>query len=168
MLAPRVEKAEGEIEIARLTLENESLAQQVEDIAADLYECKAELFALRPADQISEDTLQKNLKTIHHAIERWVLRAMGDYDEGALADRWKKLQKQHHDPRLDQLIRVADIEHWAHFECSNFFLLSMVIQWVLDEYIFTRPVPYSLTILQMDFVKEIEEGMAYCATQNGG
>lgn len=60
-----------------------------------------------------------------------------------------------------QIPRTGDISVWGPYNCSNFYILSVIIQWVLDEFVFSRSYPMGITEKQIDVLKEVEKGMTH-------
>lgn len=78
---------------------------------------------------------------------------MGDGDDDALynlCQRKKQKQKQKPKRRISQdLLSVfldkEDISIWGPYDCSNLYILFVIIQWVLDEFVFGRESPVGIT-----------------------
>ena len=64
-------------------------------------------------------------------------------------------------------IRTADISVWGGYEYSNFLILSVVIQWILDTYIFEEQYPIGITPTQAKVLREVENGMNHPSQARG-
>lgn len=153
-----------------LTDENMRLIQERDDLIADLEECKAELFKRIPPTQISDDTIQKAFERICRSIDGFVFDTMGDIvpDDALYNFCQKKQQSQKREKQkpldpLSEFIKEADISAWGPYDCSNFYILSVIIQWILDEFIFRKGYPMGITEQQIRVLKEVEKGMCHAS-----
>lgn len=155
-------------EVSLLKEENARLTREKEDLITDLEECKIELFRRLPPTQISDDSIQKAVIRIRGSIDNFVYEVMGDIAEDALynlCQRKQQKQKQRQKRkkirnRLSTFIKKEDISLWGPYECSNFYILSVIIQWVLDEHIFENRYPLGTTSEQIGVMEEVEESMS--------
>ena len=152
-------------EASMLKAENTRLMQERENLIIDLEECKSDLFKRMPPNQISDESIRKALDRIRASIDDFVFDAVGDVAGDVLysfCQRKQQKQKQtSQKPRnsLDDLIMMQDIRAWGPYECSNFYILSVIIQWVLDEYVFKSKYPLGITEEQKATLEEVEKGM---------
>ena len=58
---------------------------------------------------------------------------------------------------------MQDIRAWGPYECSNFYILSVLIQWILDEYAFKCKYPMGTTKEQRATLKEVEKGLCHAS-----
>ena len=144
--------------------ENTRLIHEKEDLIADLEECKAELFKRLSPTQISDDSIQKGFEQIRRSIDGFVFDIMADVADDVLyktCQRMQQSQKRKPWTRLSGFIRKADISAWGPYDSSNFYILSVIIQWILDEYVFTKSYPMGITEEQIQILKEVEKGMQH-------
>lgn len=145
--------------------ENTRLMQERENLITDLEECKSDLFRRMPPDQISDEYIRKALERIRGSIDEFVFDTMGDVADDVLYNscqrKQQKWQQKSQKPRnfLDTLIMKQDIRAWEPYECSNFSILSAIIQWILDEYVFKSKYPMGITKEQKATLEEVEKGM---------
>ena len=165
--------AKAEEEILKLREENKSLTQEQYELTADLEQCKAELFAWKPPSQISDDSIQKDLERIRQSIDSFVYDAMVDVEDDALYhfcekqyQKYKK-QKGKNSSRFGNFIKTADISAWGQYGCSNFYILSVILEWILDEYIFPDPYPKGITPVQKETTRDVEKGMRHPSQGKG-
>lgn len=52
-----------------------------------------------------------------------------------------------------------DISLWGPYECSNFYIPSVIIQWILDDFVFKYDNPMGVTVEQKRVLEEVERGM---------
>ena len=148
-----------------LKAENTRLMQERENLIMDLEECKLDLFKRMPPDQISDESIGKALERIRGSIDEFVFDTMGDVADNKLYNfcqrKQQKRKQESEKPRnfLDTLIMMQDIRAWGPYECSNFYILSALIQWILDEYVFKSKYPMGITEEQRATLKEVEKGM---------
>lgn len=153
--------------------ETTRLMQEREDLIADLEECKSELFKRIPPTQVSDDTIQQAIEQIRRAIDSFVFDSMGDAVDDALYDLFQKeqqLQKQKKRKSKNPLrnfIKKADISAWGPYDCSNFYILSVIIQWILDEYVFRKSYPMGITRDQIRCLEEVIKGMRHANQAQG-
>lgn len=159
MLPEHWEKAQDEI----FKLKNENAG-----LLTDLEDCKDSLCDLQPWEQITDDSVQKEWERILGAIDGLVYEIMVDAKDDALYSTWKKLRQDRKQLRVIQMIKESDVRAWAQFACSNFLILSIVIQWILDEYIFRNEFPLSIDSNEIGFIKEIEKGVRQSNNKRGG
>ena len=155
--------------MARLTEENARLTAEKEDLTTDLEECKSELFKRVPKNQVSDSTIRDDFERIHQSIDDFVFDIMADVDDdSALYRHCQRKQSQKrgapkHDlqSQLNSFIRSQDLSEWGPYESSNLYILSVVIQWVLDEYVFKKSHPLRITARHIQFVREVEVAMRH-------
>ena len=152
-------------EVSMLKAENTRLMQERENLMMDLEECKSDLFKAIPPDQISDESIRKGLERIRVSIDEFVFDTMGDVANDVLYSfcqrKQQKRRQKSQEPQtfLDNLIMMQDIRAWGPYECSNFSILSAIIQWVLDEYVFKLKYPLGITKEQKATLEEVEKGM---------
>ena len=152
-------------EVSVLKAENTRLMQERENLIVDLEECKSDLFKRMPPNQISDDSIRKAFERIRESIDDFVFDTMGDVANDELysfCQRKKQKRKQKsRKPRnsLTNFIMMQDIKLWGPYECSNFYILSVVIEWVLEEYVFKSKYPMGITEEQKGTLEEVERGM---------
>ena len=152
--------------MSTLTAENTRLIQEREALIANLEECKSELFKRTPPTQISDDSVQKAFQRIRQSIDGFVFDIMRDIvvDDALykLCQKEQQSQKQKagkfRNP-LSSFIQRKDISAWGPYECSNLYILSVIIQWILDEFIFGKSYPMGITDEHIRVLEEVEEGM---------
>ena len=148
-----------------LKAENTRLMQEREKLMIDLEECRSDLFKRIPPDQISDESIRKALERIRTSIDSFVVDTMEDVAEDLLYSFCqRKQQKRKQEPRnpqnsLDDWIMMQDIRVWGPYECSNFYILSVIIQWVLEEYVFKYKYPLGITEEQGEILEDVERGM---------
>ena len=139
-------------------------------LTADLEECKSELFKRMPPTQISDGTIHTALERIRRSIDNFVFDIMRDVavDDALYNDCQKKQQTQKQSQKqktrksrnlLKRFIGRADISAWGPYGCSNCYILSVIIQWILDEFVFRHSYPIGVTDEQIRVLKEVERGM---------
>ena len=138
--------------------------QERDNLMEDLEECKLELFKRMPPTQISDDSFQKAFEQIHGSIDGFVFDTVGDLvGDDALyclcQEKQRKQKTQRSRDPLDKFIKKEDISAWGTYECSNFYILSVIIQWVLDEFVFRKRYPLGITEEQIGIIEEVEKGM---------
>lgn len=155
--------------ISMLMEERRRLIEERGALIKDLEECKSELFKRMPPTQISDDSIQKALGRIHGSIDSFVFDIMVDIVDNALYNYCRK-QQQAQKPktrksryRLDKFIRKADISAWGPYKGSNFYILSVIIQWILDTFVFDNPYPMGITEEHIRMLKEVEKGMTHAS-----
>lgn len=90
---------------------------------------------------------------------------MGDGDDDALYNLCqRKKQKQNPKRRISQnllsnFLNKEDISVWGPYDCSNFYILSVIIQWVLDEFVFGREYSVGIIEDQVRILKDVSRGM---------
>ena len=152
-------------EVSMLKAENARLMQERENLTMDLEECKSDLFKRIPPYQISDESIRKALERIRRSIDEFVFDTMGDVADDVLYSfcqrQQQKRKQKSENPRnsLDDLIMMQDIRAWGPYECSNFYILSVIIQLVLDEYVFKSKYPIGITEEQKATLEEVERGM---------
>ena len=148
-----------------LKAENTRLMQERENLITDLEECKSDLFKWMPPNQISDDSIRKALERIRGLIDDFVFDTMGDIADDVLYNfcqrKQRKRKQKSRRPRnsLNKYIMKQDIRAWGPYECSNFYILSVIIQWVLDEYVFKSKYPMGITEEHQGTLEEVERGM---------
>ena len=153
--------------MSRLERENTRLIQGKEALAADLEELKKDFFRQIPPTQISDDTIQKALERIRGSIDEFVFDVMRNVADDVLfnlcrANQQKPKQKGRKTRNmLSRFMKKEDIRLWGPYECSNFYILSVIIQWVLDEFIFRFQYPMGITEKQIRFLEEVAEGLRH-------
>lgn len=166
--------AKAEEQMSKLTEEKKRLIEERDELTADLEQCKSALFTLYPQTQISDDTIQRDLEGIHQSIDGFAYDAMIDVDDdGALYDfcvnqqqEYKGFERRHPTP-LGNFIMNEDIRAWGPYECSNFFILSVILQWILDEYVFKEKYPHGISNAQKSTLVEVEDSMRYPSQGKG-
>ena len=142
-----------EQKLALLTEENMRLIREREELIADLEECKTELFKRMPPTQISDHTIQKAFERVCRSIEGFVFDNMGGFsaDDALYNFCQKKQQSRKRKSRnsLSEFIKRADISAWGPYDCSNVYILSVIIQWILGRYIFREKYPRRITKQQI-------------------
>ena len=152
-------------ELSLLKRVNARLIQERESLRMDLEECTSDLLKRMPPTQISDDSIQKALERIHGSIDEFVFEIMGDIDEDALykfcqRKHQKRNRKSRKPPNpLNSFIMKEDISLWGPYECSNFYILSVIIQWILDDFVFRYDNPRGVTEEHIRVLKEVEKGM---------
>ena len=152
-------------EVSMLKAENTRLMQEREDLITDLKECKLDLFKRMPPNRISDESIRNALERIRRSIDDFVLDTMGDIADDVLYSfcqrKQQKRKQKSQKPRnvLNNWIMMQDIRAWGPYECSNFYILSVIIQWVLDEYVFKSKYPMGITEEQKATLEEVEKGM---------
>ena len=145
------------------------LMQERENLIADLEECKTELFKRMPPTQISDDTIQKAFERICRSIDGFVFDTTGDVVDDALYNLCQKKRLSQKQKRrksrnpLSEFIKKADISAWGPYDCSNCYILSVIIQWILDTYVFGKSYPMGITEQQIRILKEVEKGMCHAS-----
>ena len=73
----------------------------------------------------------------------------------------QKRKQKSRKPRnsLNKYIMMQDIKAWGQYECSNFYILSVIIEWILEEYVFKSKYPMGITEKQRGTLEEVEKGM---------
>ncbi|KAL9023630.1 MAG: hypothetical protein Q9196_007080 [Gyalolechia fulgens] len=156
---------DAEQEISRLKKENDWLDQEREDLIADLKRCQSELSALRPATQITDESLRRDLLRIRQEIDDFVYSAMVDVEDDALYTFCMKQsqtpKKQKEPTELGRFVRKADITAWGPYPYSNFCILSIILEWTLNEYVFKERYPLVIKKARKEVLGEIEDGMRH-------
>ena len=163
-----------EEEIITLTEENARLLQERKYLIADLEECKAELFRRMPPTQISDSSIKTGFEQIHRSIDSFVYDVMRDVvDDDALhrycldlQRRPKRKRRRSRNP-FHECVRKADISTWGPYSCSNMYILSVVIQYILDDFVFMKPYPIGITDAQLLVLKEVEKAMLHTGQAPG-
>ena len=111
------------------------MIRELDSLTEDLEQCKAELFASKPATQVSDDAIQKQLEVIRQSIDSFAYDAMIDVDDDDALyhfcereHRKYKKRKGRQCSRLGTYIRKADIRAWGPYGCSNFYILSVILE----------------------------------------
>lgn len=152
-----------------LKMENMRLMQQRENLITDLEECKSDLFKRMPPNQISDGSVGKALERIRESIDDFVFDTMGDVAHDVLYTfcqrKQQKRKQKSRKPRnsLNNFIMKQDIKVWGPYECSNFYILSVIIEWVLEEYVFKSKYPMGITEEQKTILEEVERGMSHAS-----
>ncbi len=152
--------------VSMLMKENTRLIHEREDLIDDLEECKVELFKRMPPTQISDYSIRKAFERIRGSIDSFVFDTMGDVaGDDALYDFCREKQRKQKqktrrfwDP-LGKFINKQDVNLWGPYECSNFFILSVIIQWILDEFVFRKSYPLGISKAQIGLLEQVEKGM---------
>ena len=163
-----------EEEITILAEENARLLQERKYLIADLEECKTELFRRMPPTQISDSSIKTVFEQIHRSIDSFVYDVMRDVvDDDALHSycldlqrRPKRKRRRSRNP-FHEYVRKADISTWGLYSCSNMYILSVVIQFILDEFVFKKPYPIGITDAQLLVLKEVEKAMLHTGQAPG-
>ena len=162
-----------EEKLATLTEENSRLLQEREHLIADLEECKAELFRRMPPTPISDSSIKTVFEQIHRSIDSFVYDVMKDVDDDALRryclelqQRPKRKRRRFRNP-LHEFVRKANISTWGPYDCSNLYILSVVIQYILDIFVFKEPFPMGITVEQSRVLKEVERAMLHTGQAPG-
>ena len=156
-----------EEEIITLREENARLSQDREDLIADLEECKAELFRRIPPTQISDSSIKTVFEQIHRSIDGFVYDVMEDVDDDALRHYCLELQRRGSRDPLHDFVRKANISLWGPYDCSNLYILSVVIQYILDIFVFKEPYPIGITDKQSRVLKKVEKAMLHTGQAPG-
>ena len=120
-----------------------------------------------PPTQISDDSIQKALERIRGSIDEFVFDVIRNVADDVLynfcrANQQKSKQKRRKSRNsLSRFIKKKDISLWGPYECSNFYILSVIIQWALDEFVFRSQYPMGITEKQIRFLEEIAEGLRH-------
>lgn len=146
--------------------ENKRLMQERDALRVDFEECSSELYKRMPANQITDSSIQKEFARLRLSIDVFVFEVMKDeVADDALFKLCQKEQKSQKQKTgrlrtpLSKIIQHADISAWGPYECSNLYILSVIIQWILDEFIFGKSYPVGITDEQIQVIEEVEEGM---------
>ena len=143
------------------------MSSEREDLLLNLEECKSELFKRVPATQISDEAIEKDFELLYQSIDEFVFDMMKEEASNDALYRMCQKQQNHsrksrkRDPRhrFSNFFRSQDIRAWGQYDSSNFYILSVIIQWILDEYVFRESYPMSIFGKQIRFMKEVEKGM---------
>ena len=158
-------------EIIELREENKHLIEERDCLLNDFEECKTQLLKWQAPVQISDDSLQRNLEKTHRAIDDWVYDAIVDAEDNFLYElslkEHQRLQKQQHCTEFEGFIKNSPVHTWGPYLCSNFFILSLIVQWILDELVFRREYPLALAPSQAQALREIEEAMRNSSQYRG-
>ena len=156
-----------EEEIITLREENARLLHDREYLIADLEECKAELFRRMPPTQISDSSIKTVLEQIHRSIDSFVYDVMENVvDDDALHCHCRELQRPPKKKRrrsrnpFHEFVRKANISTWGSYSCSNLYILSVVIQHILDHFVFNKTYPIGLTDEQRLVLMQVEKAMS--------
>ena len=147
--------------------ENTRLVQEKEALIADLEELQKDFFRRMPLTQISDDTIQKALERIRGSIDEFAFDVMRNVADDVLynlcrANQQKPKQKRRKSGNsLSRFIKKEDISLWGPYECSNFYIFSVIIQWALDEFVFRFRYPMGIIEEQTRFLEEVAEGLRY-------
>ena len=165
------EDRDAEEKISRLKQENHWLDQEREELTSNLKQCQSELFALRPATQITDESLRKDLLQIRQEIDDFVYSAMVDVEDDALYDfctkQYQTPKKQKEPNELGRFIRRADLTAWGPYPYSNFYILSIILEWTLNEYVFKESYPLVINKARKDVLRDIEDGMRHSRQAEG-
>ena len=163
-----------EEEITKLTDDNARLLQEKEELKADLEECNAELLTRIPPSQISDSSIKTALKQMHRSIDSFVYDVLKDVvDDDALHCYCRKLQRRPKQRRrgsrnpLHEFVRKANISTWGSHSSSNFYILSVVIQGILDHFVFKKNYPIGITEKQCQVLMEVEKAMLHTGQAPG-
>ena len=163
-----------EEEMTTLTKENARLLQEREYLRADLEECKAELFRRMPPSQISDSSIKTVLEHIHQSIDSFVYDVMKDVvDDDALHCYCRELQRRPKQKKrrsrnpIHEFVRKANISTWGSYSCSNLYILSVVIQRILDHFVFKKSYPIGITDEQRLVLMEVEKAMLHTGQAPG-
>ena len=156
----------------RLAEQNKRLQEELVQLEEEIHEYRSDLTALRFPDQCSDESIQKTLEGIHRAIDDWVFEALSRSEENAL---YRLCQKQYQAQRQQKgrsrFSKKFISKSWewnlGPYPCSDHFVLSMVIQWILDEEIFRRRYPLVLSEPQRSFLEEVEHALKHALTIKG-
>ena len=151
--------------------ENKRLAGEYDCLLKDFEECKAQLRKWQAPVQTSDDSIQKDLEKLHLAIDGWVYDAVADVKDDLLYERCllehRKLQRQQRRTKFEDFIKTSAVNTWGPYSCSNFFILSLIIQWILDELVFREQYPHAVTPSHVRALRDIEEAMRTCSQPRG-
>ena len=166
-------RSDDRIAIAKLITENQRLCVQRAELLGEIDEFKAALAALRPPIQSSDDSIQRRFEGIHQAIDSWVFEAMQNYEDEALY-RFSIKMKQHAKSKkpknrteFENFIRKSDVRSWGQYSCSNFLILSIIIQWILDVNIFRQQLPLGISSTYIPTLKDVEQAMRKSGQMKG-
>ena len=147
-------------ENARLIKENQALIQNLED-------CKAEFFNRMPHTPIPDASIQKAVGKIRDSIDNFVYDTMGSDADDALYKLCQRKQQKQKRRRshngLSHFIRTENISAWGPYECSNFYILSVIIQWILDEFVFVHKLPMGISDVQIRVLEDVEKSMRHAS-----
>ena len=162
---------DAEEEISKLKEENDWLDQEREGLTANLKQCQSELFALRPATQITDESLRTDLARIRQEIDDFVYGAMVDVEDDALYEfcvkQHQTFRRQREPTELGRFIRKADINAWGPYPYSNFYILSIILEWTLNEYVFKESYPLVINRAPKEVLRDIEDGMRHSPQAEG-
>ena len=154
-------------ELSLLKEENYRLVYEKETAIADLEECKSELFKLQNPIQISDDTIRSKFEQLHRSIDTFVFDTIGDVAQNdALFKMCRKqrselrqMPNRKPETRLSKFINSSDINTWGPYDSSNLYILSVIIQWILEEKIFKQRYPMGIGSKQIKIINDVEKGM---------
>ena len=150
--------------------ENTRLMQERESLIWDLEECKSDLLKRMPRPQISDDCVRKASERIRVSIDDFVYEVMRDSADDALLKYCGRKQHKHKQKKRKSLkypITKDDINAWGPYECSNFYILSVIIQRVLDEFVSDSKYPIGITAGQIKVLDDIEKGILHAGQIQG-
>ena len=133
--------------------------------------------AMQPFGQVPEGCIAQKYEELQKAIDIWVYDAMVDCAEDTLHEFFKEprdelqsLYESFRQPQcrikgleIQRFIFDTNVETMRSCERSNFFILSVLIRWILDEYVFSERYPVGIYPEQAQFISDIADGMrCYC------
>ena len=141
------------------------LLEEESNLRADLEECKTKIFEQQPYAQVSGGSLQRDYNALQRGIDEWVYDALVDAEEGSFMNFYmeKFRQDRSHSP-VHKYLRRGDQARYnpfllGNFGSSDFLIVSIVIQWILDAYIFDRRFPIGLSVQMEKFIDFVQDGM---------
>ena len=171
MMELRADNQRMRNERANLLEDCERHKVEYDSLLGDFEECKTQLFKWQTPVQTSDDSMQKTLEKIHRAIDGWVYDATVHADDNLLYGRCMKehhnLQKQQRCTKFEAFIKISAVQTWGPYSCSNFWILSLIVQWILNEYVFREPYPLTISPVHARAVGDLENAMR-AATQSKG
>ena len=166
------EKQHMRKEYASLLQDSERRKAEYDSLLEDFEECKTQLLKWQAPVQTSDDSMQKTLEKIHRAIDGWVYDAVAHVEDNVLYNLCLKehrdLQKQQRCSRFEAFIKNSVVQVWGPYSCSNFLILSLVIQWILDEYVFREKYPLTVSLAHTRALGELEDAMKAAGQSRGG
>lgn len=141
------------------------LLEEESNLRADLEECKRKIFEQQPYAQVSGGTLQADYAALQRGIDEWVYDALADAEEGSFMPFYiEKFRQDRVNSPVHKYLRRGDQARYnpfllGNFGSSDFLVVSIVIQWILDAYIFDRPFPIGLSIQEEKFIDFVQDGM---------
>ena len=158
--------------VRRLAEQNKRLQEERAQLEEEIHEYRSDLTALRFPEHCSDESIQKSLERIHRAIDDWVFEALSRSEENVL---YRLCQKQYQAQRQQKgrsrfgkkFLSKSFTWNQGPYPCSDHFILSKVIQWILDEEIFQRHYPLVLSKVQRKFLDEVNHALRNAFTIKG-